>query len=337
MPGIDYSKWDRLNCSSTSSSDGSSDDDHDEYRGGSRSPRVTRLEYPSCVTTGPNGVQLVPPPREASTSPFLGINTQCTTTPGSSGASAFLMNPGSSSADPGGTKGKGTSDVTGSTIGTRQGGQERVDAADDDEDLLYERLARNGGREGSHHWWAQTEDTVTVSFLVPWETNSKSVTAFRLYEGGEVPVQESGQRNAHLEITIHLPPARVASTSGAQAAPPSPLYISKVFRYPVKLSEDLIDGCWQLHRMPKRHLRLLVVQLFKESLGLGMVLWWDRCFSTDTISVIADTRTLPGRMQRAEATPGSRNDKVEQFRKVWADAHEEFRRRVQERKQKEIE
>ncbi|AYU83056.1 hypothetical protein, conserved [Leishmania donovani] len=333
MPGIDYSKWDKLTGSGTSSGSEYEGDRADKaHDDSSRSPQVTRLEYPSRVTLGPNGVQLEQVPPKASASPFPGTNAPPKETHNGSVAVARCpIKEESSPAEHGTGAPKATSNSTGNTAGRRDEDQERMDTTDDDEDLLYESLARSGGREGSHHWWTQTEDTVTVSFLVPWETKSKSVTEFRLYEARSTTAPESDLHQAHLEITILVPPACLMSASGGPSASAAPLRIHQVFRYPVKLSEDLIDGCWQLHFMPRRHLRLLVVQLFKEPVGLGMTLWWDRCFVTDTTSVIADTQAIPDRKRRMEATPGSK-EKAEQFRKVWADAHEEFRRRMQERK-----
>ncbi|CAG9582605.1 conserved hypothetical protein [Leishmania major strain Friedlin] len=338
MAGIDYSKWDKLCDSGTSSGteyEGDRDDKgHDDS---SRAPQVTRLEYPSRVTLGPNGVQLEQVPPKASASPFPGTCAPPEETDNGSVAVARCpIKEESFHAEYDTGASNASSHATGNTAGRRDDDQERMGATDDDEDLLYESLARNGGREGSHHWWTQTEDTVTVSFLVPWETKGKSVTEFRLYEARSTTALESELLQAHLEITILVRPACLTSPSSGPSASAAPLRIHQVFRYPVKLSEDLIDGCWQLHFMPRRHLRLLVVQLFKEPVGLGMTLWWDRCFVTDTTSVIADTQTIPDRKRRMEATPGSK-EKAGQFRKVWADAHEEFRRRAQERKRKIIE
>ncbi|CBZ30804.1 conserved hypothetical protein [Leishmania mexicana MHOM/GT/2001/U1103] len=333
MPGIDYSKWDKLSDSGTSSgTEDEGDRDDREHDDSSRHPQVTRLEYPSRVTLGPNGVQREQAPPTASASPFRETSAPPKETHNGSVAVACCpIKEESSRAEHDTGAPKASSYSTRNTAGRRDDDQECMDATDDDEDLLYESLARNGGREGSHHWWTQTEDTVTVSFLVPWETKGKSVTEFRLYEACSTTAPESELHQAHLEITILVPPACLTSASGGPSASPGPLRIHEVFRYPVKLSEDLIDGCWQLYFMPKRHLRLLVVQLFKEAVGCGMTLWWDRCFVTDTTSVIADTPAIPDRKRRTQATPGLK-EKAEQFRKVWADAHEEFRRRMQERK-----
>ncbi|KAK7195720.1 hypothetical protein NESM_000502300 [Novymonas esmeraldas] len=324
MRGIDYSKWDKLNCSTSSSGSSRSSADVDEnvddeegaYRDSGGAPKVTRLQYPSRVTLGPNGVQLDQAPPAASASPFAGAAPR-----------PPVQHPAPSSSTSGHDAGESAKVGDSAAMATVCGG---VDDAEDDEDLLFESLARNGGREGAHHWWTQTEDTATVSFLVPWETTGKSVTLFRLYETQEKEEGALERCRAHLEIHISpSPPTPVAAASARLTGPPSPaapLCIHGVLRFPVKLTEDLIDGCWQLHRMPKRHLRLLVVQLFKEPVGHGMTLWWDRCFTTDTQSVIADPHAIPDRVRRAATVPGS-SEKAAQFRQVWAEAHEEFRRR----------
>ncbi|GET92768.1 hypothetical protein, conserved [Leishmania tarentolae] len=334
MPGIDYSKWDKLtdSCSSTSDTDSEGYRDEKENHGSGRAPQVTRLEYPSRVILGPNGVQLEQVPPQASASPFRGTSAAPQEThDGSVAAATCQINGAPPYAQPHTGAQQNNSHPADNRSGRQDDEQERMDATDDDEDLLYESLARNGGREGFHHWWTQTEDTVTVSFLVPWETKGKWVTKFRLYEAPSETAPESELHQAHLEIAIQAPPARPMSASGGPPAPPAPHLIHEVFRYPVKLSEDLIEGCWQLHFLPKRHLRLLVVQLFKEPVGLGMTLWWDRCFVTDTTSVIADTQTIPDRKRRMEAMPALKGT-VAQFRNVWEEAHEEFRRRMQQRK-----
>ncbi|KAG5466833.1 hypothetical protein LSCM1_01010 [Leishmania martiniquensis] len=331
MSGIDYSKWEQLKYSS-SGTDSDLDKDDEEHNSSVREPQVARLEYPSRVILGPNGVRLEQAPPQASATPFSGTNVAPTATQGGNTVTTHPSNKESSLAESDvATAGVGT-DSTGTTTLRKSEGQKHRDADDDDEDLLYENLARNGGREGAQHWWTQTEDTVTVSFLVPWETKGKWVTEFRLYEAPAAMTQETERQYAQLEIAIQAPPAYLTPGGSHTCAPPAPLRIHRVFRYPVKLCEDLIDGCWQMQFMPKRHLRLLVVQLFKEPVGLGMTLWWDRCFLTDTASVIEDTHMIPDRMRRIQATPGSK-ERTEQFRKVWADGHEEFRRRVQERKQ----
>ncbi|KAG5467373.1 hypothetical protein CUR178_01016 [Leishmania enriettii] len=326
MPGIDYSKWEQLKYSSSSDTESDFGRDDEGHHGGRAAPQVTRLEYPSRVTLGPNGVQLEQVPPQASASPFPRTSASLTATPGDGTAVAHPIHKRPSLAEVDAVTPIVSSASTGDATGRQGDDRGRVDATEDDEDLLYESLARNGGREGAHHWWTQTEDTVTVSFLVPWETKGKWVTEFRLYEAPAATAGESELYHAHLKISIQAPPACLMAARSDACASPAPLHIDQVFRYPVKLSEDLIDGCWQLLSMPKRHLRLLVVQLFKEPVGLGMTLWWDRCFLTDTASVIADTHTIPDRMRRMQATPGSK-EKAQQFREAWADAHAEFRRR----------
>lgn len=337
MSGIDYSKWDKLNCSTSSSTSSRCDSDdvdeqsaqhtHRSRDGGNKNsngaPKVTRLKYPSRVTLGPSGVQLASAPPKATASPFAPSLSEPPqrSTVRNEAANANANNGKSLTASNGGV-------------------EENLENEDDedDEDLLYHSLARNGGREGTEYWWSQREDCATVSFLVPWDATAKDVTHFSLSE-----VQSetsSGPSHAQLDVTVTVAPRRQTSTAQAneEQAPTESvsLRISKQFRYPIKLTDDLVAGCWQLHRMPRRHVRLLVVEVFKEPIGHGMTLWWDRCFVSDTVSVI-DTQQIPDRVRGASGAAASgvaAQTKAEEFRKVWDEAHEEFRRRMKERKAK---
>ena len=336
MSGIDYSKWDRLECSSSSSSSsGGSDEEprpNDEHTssGDRGAPKVTRLEYPTHITLGPSGVQLGKAPPKASATPFHPSVSQRQVPQLETSVQNAELTTGF------------TSSSTSPRDATQQlhSNEEGADAADEDEDLLYESLARNGGREGTEHWWSQTEDSATVSFLVPWETTAKMVTRFNLHE---VRDDTTGQHHAQLDVLIHTPahsstavPLNVENAD-ATFSPSSGgvVHLCKRFRYPIKLSEELVEGCWQLHRMPHRHVRLLVVEVFKEAIGQGMTLWWDRCFVSDSVAVI-DTQKIPDRVQTAAAGGTAAQTKAEQFRQVWDDAHEEFRRRMRERKAKQL-
>ncbi|KPI90262.1 hypothetical protein ABL78_0644 [Leptomonas seymouri] len=327
MSRIDYSKWDKFECSSSGGSDESNNSDEESdsrhhTSGNHGPPTVTRLEYPTCVSLGPSGVQLAKAPTKASASPFN------PTAP-----------PAPQKQSEGNTGGMKASETFCRSSSPHENAvrahldEERIDAADDDEDLLYESLARNGGREGAQHWWSQTEDCAIVSFHIPWDTTAKDVTEFHLHE---IKDEESKQYRAQLDVTIqvsfpHADPAVYHSGTAGAISPPAVMHICKQFRYPIKLSEELVEGCWQLHRMSQRRVRLLVIEVFKEPIGQGLTLWWDRCFVSDTASVI-DTQSIPDRVQRTAATGMCAREKAEQFRKVWDEAHEEFRRRRRERK-----
>ena len=55
MPGIDYSKWDKIDCSSS--------EDEEEEEVGSRQPTVTRLDAPSTVTRTQDGHLVIGKPQ----------------------------------------------------------------------------------------------------------------------------------------------------------------------------------------------------------------------------------------------------------------------------------
>ncbi|KPA86230.1 hypothetical protein ABB37_00465 [Leptomonas pyrrhocoris] len=327
MSRIDYSKWDKLDCSSSGSNsddDDNGDEGHDPNHrscGTRGAPRVTRLEYPSGVTLGPSQVQLTKAPPKASVSPF-----------NPSAPPAQQNTSEGSKTDASQTEASGRSPLLNGQPPHAPLPAASIDATDDDEDLLYECLARNGGREGTQHWWSQTEDSAVVSFLIPWETTAKMVTDFNLRE---VKDEASGQYRAQLDVTIQTAASHsgtaVQSNEEDPVATSAAMHLSRQFRYPVKLAEELVEGCWQLHRMPHRHVRLLVIEVFKEPIGHGMTLWWDRCFVSDTASVV-DTQTIPDRVQRIAAAGPDAQEKAKQFRKVWDEAHDEFRRRVKARK-----
>lgn len=332
MSGIDYSKWDKFDCNSSSGSSNtdSSADEADEGHGGSAAPQVTRLEYPTRVTLGPSGVQLASPPPKATASPFLSPAPLRTVQ--NSSAMVETSEQTEASASESLVKAKPKDEHVREEGG--DGNHDDDDDAEAEEDMLYESLARNGGREGGEHWWSQSEDSATVSFLIPWETTAKCVSAFHLRE---VRDGASDSYRAQLDVTLQLTPHAAKATPQMNeedvSALPRVVYICKQFRYPIKLAEELVEGCWQLHRMPRRHVRLLVVEVFKEPIGQGMTLWWDRCFVSDTASVI-DTQQIPDRVQRGAAAGPGAAAKAEEFRRVWDEAHEEFRRRMKERKAK---
>ncbi|RNF11792.1 Low complexity protein [Trypanosoma conorhini] len=274
MPGVDYSKWDKF-CDS--------DDSGGDEGAKSGRPCVTRLQYPSRVTVGPGGVHMEASPPLATASPFTG----------GSGAAAAAA---TARADP----------APGGKPPSQQGAPKEVkddaEAEAEEDEMMYNNLTRNGGRERDSHLWSQTRDTASVSFILPsMATKAKDIVNFRLCaeerpDGGSVCVLTFSTRGVEEERRC-------------------------VFRYPVKLDSDVVEGCWQLHSLPSRSLRLMVVQLVKEPVAVGMSLWWDRCFVTDRTTV--DTRTLADR-SGAEALRG------EQFQRAWHQAHEEFKKRIKE-------
>ncbi|RNF03684.1 Low complexity protein [Trypanosoma rangeli] len=278
MSGVDYSKWDKF-CDSDES------DGEDEVKGGR--PCVTRLQYPSRVTVGPNGVHMETPPPLATASPFVDGSVAAVAHNTATAVTA-ITNPAS-----------------GGELSLQQSAPKEVKDDDEAEEdaMMYYNLTRNGGREGQSHLWSQTRDTASVSFILPsMSTKAKDIVNFRLCS------EEQPDGSSVCVLTF--------STRGVEAER------RYVFRYPVKLDSDVVEGCWQLHSLPSRSLRLMVVQLVKEPVAVGMSLWWNRCFVTDQTTV--DTRTLADRSS-TEALRG------EQFQRVWQEAHEKFKKRIKER------
>lgn len=101
--------------------------------------------------------------------------------------------------------------------------------------------------------------------------------------------------------------------------------------------DDAFDAsCWQLQTLPSLRLRLLVVHLTKEPVALGVHHWWDRCFATDTESIV-DTTAIRARQQQQQgsggvATAAAAGAGPSAFRRAWEEAHASFRQRVRDRK-----
>lgn len=173
-----------------------------------------------------------------------------------------------------------------------------------EDDILYDCLTKNGAKEGESHMWSQTDDSATISFLVPLDLRSKDISGFRIHE---VDVVRDGValRRPRIEFSYRMP-SNVAVT------------ITNDFYYPLKLDSDLLDGCWELKTIHNQ--RFLIVQVFKMSVAAGVVIWWDRCFSTD-INLL-NTSTIQSR----------KSAQSQRFQQVWEEAHDLFRQRMAERR-----
>lgn len=163
-----------------------------------------------------------------------------------------------------------------------------------------EELVRNGGREGDSHCWSQTIDAATVSFIMPPAVKSKDISGFRIYE------VEPNKPQIEFRYTA----------DGATTC------VAKLFKYPLKVEEGVLEGCWELRTIGVS--RFLVVQVVKKEMMQRVALWWDQCFADDVL--VVDTRSITDR----KGTSG------EKFSQVWAEAHELFRKRMKERKSREV-
>eukprot|EP00796_Vickermania_ingenoplastis_P005303 gene5303-3806_t len=171
------------------------------------------------------------------------------------------------------------------------GSTELPGANHDDDLLILRKLCNNGGREGNSHFWSQTADTVTVSFILPQGVKGKDILSFKVYETGNTLTPLI---RPTLEVSYKESSGRVEK-------------ISKVFHFPLNLDQELLEGCWELKTVAS--IRFLIVQLFKKQVGQGICVWWDRCFSTDTESII-NTSAIEGRSGNAE-----------RFHEAWNEGH----------------
>lgn len=200
-----------------------------------------------------------------------------------------------------------------------------------EEDAMYwTELTRNGYEQKDSHLFAQSADTVTISFFVPLTTKGKDVTLFRVFESDHT----SDRIHPHcITFNVHRPhpsaPGTGASADGVDDSPDDSENITELvtLRHRVKLDEDLLLGCWSLHSFPSLHRRVMSVTLWKEYVatphdGGEVRLWWDKCLETDTESV--QTELIAERAGKLKQTL--------EFKRVWKEAHEQFQKRVSERK-----
>nr|CCC93153.1 conserved hypothetical protein [Trypanosoma congolense IL3000] len=284
MPGIDYSKWDKICCS---------DDSESELP---EKPTVTHLQYPSRVTIGNNGVHVETSAPEAAATPFGGAGSTSNKTPPVDCSSAqSVLNDKAGSA---------VAALSSHCCHSNDAGRDSDGVGDEDDDILYKSLTHNGGREEDSHIWSQTRDTATVGFILPsMSIRAKDVHSFR------IEAEEQSNRTSMNVISFGIRGIEVK--------------YRHVLRYPVKLDEDILDGCWALHSLKKHSLRILVVQLVKETMAIGVTLWWDRCFVSD--------RTIIDTTKISDRNDGSAT-RAQTFRESWQEAHEEFKRRMAERR-----
>lgn len=281
---IDYSKWEHIDPSEDSSIDDGDDfhdDIHDNEESQQRKPTVTKLDHPSAVTIGPNGIQ-VRHPEKATISPFKAQHAPVATSDACAPSSLTRAQCNAKSED--------------------------EDGGDDLEDsMVLAKLTRNGQNlhNSGGYLWSQTRETVTFSILLPaMSVKGSHIKHFQVLKVDSDNISTDGSARLTFEI------AHDGLLTKREF----------VFRYPIKFDEDRLDGCWQLHSLKYLNMRLMVVQLDKDSIGKGVYLWWDRALVGEAP---VDTKTFADRQSEASA---------EKVQKIWEEAHKEFKARVQARK-----
>ncbi|CCW69452.1 unnamed protein product [Phytomonas sp. Hart1] len=365
MSGIDYSKWDHIvasessfgsdiSCSSCVEdarySDLKRDNGVENYSGkpyseneGNRKPRVVKLSQPSRVMIGPGGVQLSTGSDgypKAMASPFQSEPSKGAKQNETSDQNQQLCSSNPNDAPfhpPKVPTSCETEEMKKCTGGDNKDAGEEEE--ENDEEILYRNLTLNGGREGDSHLWAQTDDTLTVSFIVPMDTRGKVVKRLCIYnkEGSherESAANEEADEEKEKDISKNNEFVSASTIMRTQIsisfASPHPLgELRQTFSYRIKTDDELLEGCWELLTLPKRELRVLVVHLFKEAIGAGITFWWDRCFVSDSTSVV-DTRALASRRD-TPSTAACKSEKAEVFQKVWKEAHEMFQDKMKQR------
>lgn len=169
------------------------------------------------------------------------------------------------------------------------------------DEALTKKFTRNGGKEGDSHWWSQTDISAIVRFPLPLGLKAKDIRDFCI---SEMCTNSDDSCSTHPFIRFSY------SWMGATVS------IFKVFSHPLNLSPEVVDGCWELQDGFTGS-RVLVVEVHKKVISEGVVLWWDRCFTTDTESLV-DTKSIQDR----------KKSNAEHFQQVWKDAHELFKQRI---------
>lgn len=318
---VDYSKWEKLNVSS------SSDDSEGEENS---CPRVRRFEKPQSVTFG-------------GSDPFQSVDSHKSPhlhTPASQDVidAPPLRETVSSSSKRNDLRASSNacSEDTSVTEENVSSKKERSEVPISDIDVLDLAFRCSNGGFGSQYAWSQTATEVTATFLgLPLGTKGRDVTVAIHEKGlshdntmGETLPDSTGRRSGRfLTITIKESP-----------------FIEQQFSYPVILDDNCIF--WELKtfsrvtNVPKLEeavgrgvcntnnvasnlleppVRVLLLTVAKANLVAGVTLWWN-CLFVDGPTI--DVSAIPER-----ATEKSRN-RQKQFREAWEAAHTSFLTRV---------
>lgn len=161
------------------------------------------------------------------------------------------------------------------------------------------KLFRNGAKEEGSHWWCQSEDRVTISFLVDPRVRAKDVSEVSLEE---VKVNHSGNDIIRPCLTF-----AIKSTTNEVTR------VTKIFAFLLDLGAGDIESCWELQTIAGK--RFLLFSLQKKNVPNGVVVWWNRCFLDDVSEV--DTTTIADRKITSDTI---------KFKQMWEQAHESFKR-----------
>lgn len=336
MSGIDYSKWDHLECSS-------SDDDDDDRP--SNNVRVTRLEQPSTIVLGGGGGGQQDPTilPTATTTSTPTTNSENGRKEGMRAIEFVGGNNGTSSSAAAATSGRIIPDswtaqgaavdlppmmTTATTTMTKDNA---------DEDSSFPPSGPSKLLVLSKLYWSQDRYCTVLRFPLPPKQQKESsssvsymccVTNILSYLDRHNAIFTSERPLQHLSITRS---ATTKTTTGTEIK--NSVAFEGDLVYPVHLAEDddqvdwTIENCLNDEQQQQQQ-RVMVITLYKATPMHGVTVWWKRPLEQ---CPEVDLATVRGQPPGKKETP----EQQQSFQKVWKEAHAAFQEKITAKKREQ--
>uniref|UniRef100_A0A7R9WNR7 CS domain-containing protein n=1 Tax=Craspedostauros australis TaxID=1486917 RepID=A0A7R9WNR7_9STRA len=238
MPGIDYSKWDKLDeYSSSSDDDDGGDHDND---GGAPTPQVTRLDAPSSVTFGGG--------KQGATVQPMAAPPKATK---SSGAQPKIEEIGEGPLKP--ASGRGA------TSQTKEAG------IDKDEIKWTDHGGKLTTKSGDTLYWSQDRYSVTMRFEIKEDATTVPSSKFKISDHGILAFADRFHGVGSMKPSLKIHKADV-------------LWFSDELPHPAHFAQDEEDVEWIVERSSDAVRRFLMFTVYKAVPMHGMFIWWKRPF-----------------------------------------------------------
>jgi hypothetical protein len=342
---VDYSKWDRFEDSCDDDEEANNNDD----RFTSPTPRVTRLEAPSTITTHADGTIHIAPTNAVESSPtekgvvVKGVNDAAADKSDAPGTSRTIRFVGEQQTS---DRIKGDNTIGSTPAGgiipvrttvpaphwTAQGSRQRRLQIHDNDDY-----GRNGENDdiktnddddnemdlSKFYYWSQDRDTVTVRILLLPSNDSNARASYDVQLTAPLAYRDRNVSSLAAPGSQRLTIRR----HNNRKSDDSEIILDRVLAYAVHLAEDDDDDGtvdWCIQPLTKDDMvggavvnnddpcRVLILTLRKATPMVGVHVWWQRLFVDE-----------PDRDESSD--PIARRDRQEQFQATWERAHEEFR------------
>lgn len=289
MPGIDYSKWDKMDYGESSS-----DESADDRRLGDAAypgrPRVTRLDGPARVTRDADGMITID---SSGVDPSAAISSPPTTEGRSmTNAAATSSSKMSSTADT----------------------EPRVVHAQNSQTALDDRLTTNGGRfideqTKSHIFWSQDRQEVVVSIEIDAEKiKSRNI---QVEASGIIPYSERNAAVAGSSGVADAPYGKLKATAKLDSSENATL-LEGDLTHSVHLAEDEDDIEWEILSECDR--KFVRITLRKAVPMAGIVVWWDQILQH---APKIDLSNIRGRAKQSASVENA-----------WEEAHRMFKEKM---------